>query len=197
MERKTLFFSSLMARGSSAVGGSMAMKARIWKRWVTTMSLKAPVALVEGGPVVDRQGLGHVDLDVVDVLAVPDGLEEPLAKRKARMFWAASLPRKWSMRKTWSSSKTSCTHGVERLGAGQVGAEGLLHDHPDRSTSPASESIWITASVRRRGDAQVVQSAGLAAHVALGLGHVLGQRLGPRRGGAEAQPLLEVGPLQQ
>ena len=44
MERKTLFFSSLMATGSRAVGGSMAMKARIWKRWVTTMSLKAPVA---------------------------------------------------------------------------------------------------------------------------------------------------------
>ena len=44
MERKTLFFSSLMAPGSSAVGGSMAMKPRIWNRWVTTMSLKAPVA---------------------------------------------------------------------------------------------------------------------------------------------------------
>ena len=29
---------------ASAVGGSMAMKAMIWKRWVTTMSLKAPVA---------------------------------------------------------------------------------------------------------------------------------------------------------
>ena len=42
-ERKTLFFSSLMARGSRAVGGSMATKARIWKRWVTTMSRKAPV----------------------------------------------------------------------------------------------------------------------------------------------------------
>ena len=43
IERKTLFFSSLMHRGSSGVGGSMAMKARIWKRWVTTMSRNAPV----------------------------------------------------------------------------------------------------------------------------------------------------------
>ncbi len=43
MERKTLFFSSLMERGSREVGGSMAMKARIWNRWVTTMSRKAPV----------------------------------------------------------------------------------------------------------------------------------------------------------
>ena len=33
------------------------------------------------------------------------GSKSPLAKRKARMFWAASLPKKWSMRKTCSSSK--------------------------------------------------------------------------------------------
>ena len=58
------------------------------------------------------------------------GSNSPLANRKARMFWAASLPRKWSIRKTCSSSKTSCTHVVEGLGAGQVGAERLLHDHP-------------------------------------------------------------------
>ena len=44
MLRKTLFFSSLIGAGSNAVGGSMAMKARIWNRWVTTMSRYAPVA---------------------------------------------------------------------------------------------------------------------------------------------------------
>src|SRR6267143_1288188 len=44
MLRKTLFFSSLMDDGSSAGGGSIATNARIWKRWVTTMSRKAPVA---------------------------------------------------------------------------------------------------------------------------------------------------------
>ena len=58
------------------------------------------------------------------------GSKRPLAKRKARMFWAASLPRKWSMRKTWSSAKISCTDGVQRPGGGQVGAERLLHDDP-------------------------------------------------------------------
>ena len=39
IERKTLFFSSLIARGSSAVGGSIATNAITWNRWVTTMSL--------------------------------------------------------------------------------------------------------------------------------------------------------------
>ena len=43
IDRKTLFFSSLIDRGSREVGGSMAMKARTWNRWVTTMSRKAPV----------------------------------------------------------------------------------------------------------------------------------------------------------
>ena len=43
MERNTLFFSSLIGAGSSEVGGSMAMKPRIWNRCVTTMSRKAPV----------------------------------------------------------------------------------------------------------------------------------------------------------
>ena len=38
IERKTLFFSSLIAPGSSAVGGSIATKPSTWKRCVTTMS---------------------------------------------------------------------------------------------------------------------------------------------------------------
>jgi hypothetical protein len=42
-ERKTLSFSSPMAVGSSAVGGSIAVKASTWSRWVTTMSRYAPV----------------------------------------------------------------------------------------------------------------------------------------------------------
>ena len=36
------------------------------------------------------------------------GSKSPLANRKARMFSAASLPRKWSMRKIWLSSKVAC-----------------------------------------------------------------------------------------
>ncbi len=38
IERKTLFFSSLIASGSSEVGGSIAVNASTWNRWVTTMS---------------------------------------------------------------------------------------------------------------------------------------------------------------
>src|SRR4029450_20247 len=95
MLRKTLFFSSLIGAGSSAVGGSIAMKARIWKRCVTTMSRNAPVCswhdarpAVAAGPgrAVDRppppepELLRHVDLDMVDEVAVPDRLEQPVGE---------------------------------------------------------------------------------------------------------------------
>ena len=37
-------------------------------------------ALVEVGPLREAQRLGHVDLDVVDVVAVPDRLEEAVGE---------------------------------------------------------------------------------------------------------------------
>src|ERR1044072_8375132 len=83
------------------------------------------------------------------------GSNSPLANRKARMFCGASLPRKWSMREIWGSSKTRCTPRlratrvavggevnvwrlvdalvlvlVERHRGGEVGAERFLHDDP-------------------------------------------------------------------
>ena len=58
------------------------------------------------------------------------GSNRPLAKRNARMFCAASLPRKWSMRKIWLSSECFVHESVEFDCAGQVGAERLLHHDP-------------------------------------------------------------------
>src|SRR6476660_6250705 len=52
------------------------------------------------------------------------GSNRPLAKRKARMLSTDSLPRKWSMRNTCDSSKTSCTARF------RARAERLLDDHP-------------------------------------------------------------------
>ena len=40
---KTFVFSATSGLGSSEVGGSIATKPSTWKRWVTTMSRKAPV----------------------------------------------------------------------------------------------------------------------------------------------------------
>jgi hypothetical protein len=72
------------------------------------------------------------------------GSKSPLAKRNARMFCAASLPRKWSIRKIWLSSKTSCSRALSFF-AVQVGAERLLHDDP-RALDQVASSSWRTTS---------------------------------------------------
>src|ERR1700733_6397106 len=78
MLRNTLFFSSLMGAGSKAVGGSIAMNARIWNRCVTTMSRYASGRLIESGALAEPDGLWNVDLHMVDEVAVPDRLEQSI-----------------------------------------------------------------------------------------------------------------------
>ena len=72
------------------------------------------------------------------------GSKSPLAKRKARMFCAASLPRKWSMRKTCSSSKIWCSMSLRATALARSVPKGFSMITRDRSTSLASASIWIT-----------------------------------------------------
>ena len=87
-------------------------------------------ALVERAARADRQRLGDVDLHVVDVLAVPDRLEEavgePQREHVQRRLLAEEVvdaedlaPRR----------KTSWTRVVELARRLEVGAERLLHDH--------------------------------------------------------------------
>ena len=71
------------------------------------------------------------------------GSNRPLAKRKARMFCAASLPRKWSMRKIWSSEKTSCSRALSFFADARSVPKGFSMMIRERSTSPAWSS-WCT-----------------------------------------------------
>lgn len=76
------------------------------------------------------------------------GSNSPLAKRKARMFCAASLPRKWSIRKIWFSRNVSCR-------VDQVRFAKRAHD-------AASCAGW---------NAQVVEAPRFTAEFALSCGH--------------------------
>ena len=58
-----------------------------------------------------------------------NGSRKPLAKRRVSRLSAASLPRKWSMRKIWSSREDLVHRVVELARRLEVGAERLLHDH--------------------------------------------------------------------
>jgi hypothetical protein len=84
---------------------------------------------------------------------------------------------------------------VEGLGAGQIGPEGLLHDDP----GPVDES-GLAEGLHHRGggdrrDAQIVEPAGRATELGLGLGHGVGQRLRALALGDIAQVLGEDRPV--
>ncbi len=70
----------------------MATNPRTWNRWVTIMFRWAPVWVVEAGAPFDRERVGHVDLHVGDVLAVPDRLGQGPVAPNATVFmsWAPS-----------------------------------------------------------------------------------------------------------
>ena len=73
------------------------------------------------------------------------GSNRPLAKRNARMFWAASLPRKWSMRKIWASSNVSCTKSLSAIALAKSVPNGFSMITRERSTRPASRSMVMTS----------------------------------------------------
>ncbi len=155
-------------------------------------------ALVEPGTTFDRERLWHVDLHVVDEVAVPDRLEESVGEAERQDVERRLLAEEVVDAEDLVLGKDLVQLGVERLGARQVGAERLLHD----DASPIDE-IGIAQYVhdikrRLRRHAQVVQSTGLAAELVLVRGRGLGQRLcavldvDVRQLGRERPPLLFV-----
>ncbi len=86
--------------------------------------------LVERSPEADRQGLGHVDLDVVDVLTVPDGLEEPVGEAEGQDVLGRLLAQEVVDAEHLVVVEDLLNHRVELAGAGEVGPERLLHDDP-------------------------------------------------------------------
>ncbi len=86
--------------------------------------------LVEADAVVDGQRLGHVDLDVVDVVAVPDWLEEAVGEPEGQDVLHRLLAEEVVDAEDLLLVEDLVQHVVERDRTGQVGAERLLHDHP-------------------------------------------------------------------
>ena len=79
------------------------------------------------------------------------GSNSPLAKRNARMFCAASLPRKWSMRKIWLSSKVSWTWSLRMIALSRSVPNGFSMMTRERSTSFASRSVLMTTGAAAGG----------------------------------------------
>ena len=113
------------------------------------------------------------------------GSNKPFAKRNARMLSAASLPRKWSIRKIWLSSKVWCSASLSFTARREIRAERLLHDDAGPGGEPDLAELLHDFGRRGRRNAEIVEPADVAAElvfeladdlgeglVALGLGHV-------------------------
>jgi len=89
------------------------------------MSRNVPVSSKKGTAPFDRDGLRYVNLDVTDVMAVPDRLIEPIGESQSENVSIDSLPREMSMRKTCGLVETLGDGGVEAARRGEVGSKGF------------------------------------------------------------------------
>ena len=79
------------------------------------------------------------------------GSNSPLANRNAKMFCAASFPRKWSIRKTCSSSKIRCTVSLSARALARSVPNGFSMMIRDRSTRSALPNISMTSAAALGG----------------------------------------------
>ena len=86
--------------------------------------------LVEADAVADIERLGHVDLDVVDEVAVPDRLEQAVAEAERQNVLRRLLAEEMVDAEDLVLGEHLVQFDVERDRALEVGAERLLHDHP-------------------------------------------------------------------
>ena len=127
--------------------------------------------LVEAGARTEAERLGHVDLDVVDVIAVPDRFEQAVGEAEGEDVLCRLLAQEVVDAEDLLFVERLVHVGVELSSAGEIGTERLLHDDP-RPIGEARLGERADDGTRRRGrHAQVVQPPRLATELALGLGH--------------------------
>ena len=132
---------------------------------------------------------------MVDVVPVPNGLEQPVGKAKRQDVLRRFLPQEVVDAEHLLLAEDLVHAGVEGLGTGQVGAEGLLHDDPGPLRQAGRPEGAHHGPCRGGGDAQVVEAARLAAEGGLQSGHLGRQSLDAGTDGDIGQATGEVVPL--
>ena len=132
--------------------------------------------LVEAPPHLDRERLRDVDLDVVDVVAVPDRLEHPVGEAHGEQVLHRLAAEVVVDAVDAALLEDAVQRRVERPGRLEVGAERLLGDHPRALSQPdLPERRRSSAAVGPRRQREVEQDAGARAPVPRG------RRRPPRR----------------
>ena len=125
--------------------------------------------LVELGAGAQAERLGHVDLHVVDVVAVPDRLEQPVREPERQDVLRRLLAEEVVDPEDLLLVEHLVQRGVERPRRRQVGAEGLFHDDP-----AALDQLGLVEQPHHRQGrlgrhAEVVQPSRLTVQLPLGL----------------------------
>jgi hypothetical protein len=151
--------------------------------------------LVEVGPAVEPEGLGDVDLDVVDEVPVPDRLEEPVREAQGEDVLRRLLAEEMVNSEDLRLVERLVHPLVERDRAFQVGAERFLHDH----TGVLDELRFLQHFDHRDRSggrhAEVVQPHATLPELLLRLGYGGRQLLRACRARHVAQDLGELLPL--
>ena len=150
--------------------------------------------LVEVGAGLEPEGLRDVDLDVVDVVAVPDRLEQPVGEAEREDVLRRLLAEEVVDPEDLVLVEHLVQAGVQAAGASEVGAERLLHDDPAALDQPRLGELGHDGERRLGRDAQVVQPARALPQLGLGLLDRLAQRDGAR---AARHPLGALGQVAQ
>jgi len=137
--------------------------------------------LVEGAALAQAQRLGHVDLHVVDEVAVPDRLEQAVGEAKGQDVLGRLLAQEMVDAEDALFVEDLVQFLVQRHRAGQVGAEGLFHDDAGVLHQPRLGQQAHRRQRRTGRHAEVVQAAALGAQRGFGPVHRGGQGLGAGR----------------
>ena len=136
-------------------------------------------ALVEIGTLIQAQSLGDVDLDVVDEVAVPDRLEQTVGESERQNVLCRLLAEEVVDAEDLPFAERLVHEVVELDGAGQIGAERLLH-HDARAVHQVGvlqHRDHRAGGLRRHR--QIVQPADFGPELGLGGRDGGGQRFGP------------------
>ena len=114
---------------------------------------------VEGGTLAQAQRLGHVDLHMVDEIAVPDGLEQAVAEAEGQDVLRRLLAQEMVDAEDLLLREHFVQRLVQRHGAGKVGAEGFFHHDARTGHQARCGELLDGRQGGGRWHAQVVQTA--------------------------------------
>jgi hypothetical protein len=149
----TSAFSERTAWASNFAGGSIATSDSSWNRWFGTMSRKRAGGVVEAAAMADAELFVDGDLDMVDMIAIPDRLEHAVGEAQHQDVLDGFLAEVMIDPVDLLLVDEFQQLVVQRLGRSEVGSERLFdHQPPPRAVFPSAcrrgRAAWLIGGRR-------------------------------------------------